>query len=135
MRGLGIIRRNNWLVTPLALLLLSATTAPALWRMDCLSSGKTSCAWISIAPCCHTDGQADQPRVTKHCCDYTHAQAVKYDATCEVRNVFSLAAMIGTFPMATAADAMPALVVAEVHGRPPPLSGRERLTGIRVLRI
>lgn len=69
------IRRSKGLAALLCVALVAACALPALWRMDCHTSGTSEVAWFNIDPCCHPDLPVQAPELKHHCCDYSHAEA------------------------------------------------------------
>lgn len=59
----------------MALLLMMAQCLPAMWRMQCSSSGRTSIHWGTAKSCClHAAPVRDVPSVDMTCCTFTKTQ-------------------------------------------------------------
>lgn len=47
---------------------LFATSAPALWRMQCMISNKVVTAWVEAPVCMPSDTDHDTPTISSNCC-------------------------------------------------------------------
>ena len=75
MHTFAFIRRARVLAVLLSAVLVAACAMPALWRMDCHTTGESELAWVDIEACCHPDVPVQVPELKHHCCDYSHAEA------------------------------------------------------------
>ncbi len=120
-----------------AVLVLLATAAPALVRMNCLSGGHTVLSIGQADDCCpQEDHQGDGPQLRARCCEM--------ERTAPVHAAFTLENSHSTLSVVTPApsehlDLVPRRAI-PVPGygfvpRPPPLLTGQRLSRVRSLLI
>jgi hypothetical protein len=127
-----VLRSHRWLAALAAILLLVGTAAPALVRMDCLSSGHTVVSIGQAEDCCPPDQDHQKgPQIHAICCEFQR--------TVPERMAFH----VETAPSAVAAferaseprtDPAPCLLDATksygLMAHPPPLLTAERLSQV-----
>ena len=95
----ALIRKQRWLALMVCTLLLGLTAAPAIARMDCLSSGRSTYAIGERFNCCADEHPEDTPVLRSTCCELSVTDPKKAD--------YVLQAPIGLF----AAALLPAVTV------------------------
>ena len=63
----------------IVVVLVFATVAPALWRMDCLVSGRSKITWGEAAACMPANEHGGHDELNMQCCEFTSASVPHMD--------------------------------------------------------
>lgn len=66
------LRSNKSLPVIAVCMLLFAQAAPVLWRMDCLTSGRTVLSWGHARSCMPDQEKGSGSELANQCCKYMH---------------------------------------------------------------
>lgn len=75
----ALIRKQRWLAIAVSTLVLGLTTAPAIARMDCLSSGHSTYTIGERFDCCADEHPVDTPVLRSACCELSVTDPKKAD--------------------------------------------------------
>jgi hypothetical protein len=122
----------------MALIVLVSGTSFTVKKMVCLSSGNVETGFYSLDGCCGDEEQASDAQLTESCCKYS-SETFYLDQKAPVKE-FSLKKtdiiyLPAILPLAPELPVISYKSSIPYVGLPPPLSGRERLTLIRILVI
>lgn len=137
MHTFAFIRRARVLAVLLSAVLVAACAMPALWRMDCHTTGESELAWVDIEACCHPDVPVQVPELKHHCCDYSHAEAgldPSEELAVQKHSVVLDVAELAPPPVRLGALS-PKLVARSRVEYPPPRPGGDLLIAIGLFRI
>ncbi len=118
-------------------MLVAVCAMPALWRMDCHTTGESELAWFAIEPCCHPDRPVQAPELKHHCCDYSHVQG-ELDPSEELTNKHWAAPHdLAVLTHRTVQPGTPAIkrIATRRAEHPPPRGGGDLLIAIGLFRI
>ena len=117
------------------LVLLCATLAPALWRMDCLVSGRSMVTWGKAAPCMPAKERADHDRLDVQCCDFSSAAVPQLDYVRSNAVGLPLSWHAWDLPARVFSIPVPGDHVIRIPARPPPKRTTRTVVALRSLLI